>query len=636
MVTSRGDGPPPSSQPAARSARVRARVSLRNDTRLWLISACSLCAILLVLSFPAVSRAGCGGTVTAAPKTHVRGQLAPLAIGDSTMLLSLPGLAAKGYEANAHGCRQFYQAVALLGQLRAGNALPHMVVISLGANCCITPQNITAALQVLGPGRLLVLVTPRQLGGGSGANAALEHQEARDHPGRILLLDWVNYSAGHPGWFQPDGLHLTFPGVHAFTALLAEAVPYAYQPCPPRALGHVRRAVAAPRLELRTSLSHIGYVAVRINGPAGARVQLSQRTAGGLAPVRAITLSAAGTATMPRALIWLCNPRARALVATTLLPALPATAATTVATPPCSKRLVVEIPSHARIGRTIVVRLRDRWTLGGFPLTICVAPPGARRDCARERLHPGRPRRSVVIPVPRPGGWRVTVQTRYRFRHSTLVWVSHRGRRIRLLAAGDSEMQILDTFVAQDLSSHRVDVTSDARISTGLTNSSFFSWPNHARQQAPSLRPDVTVIFMGANDGFPVAGNHGRPVGCCGPSWSAGYANLAAETMRIYLRGTAGRVYWFLLPAPRPANFQAVFNGVNKGIREAARRFPGRVGLIDANAFFTPGNRYRDYMVYHGHGLVIHESDGIHLSTASDVIDASIITRRLLADHIIR
>jgi lysophospholipase L1-like esterase len=348
-----------------------------------------------------------------------------------------------------------------------------------------------------------------------------------------------------------------------------------------------------------------------------------------------VRLSAAGTATVPRALTWLCQPRVRILAAATLPPAVPATAITSVTTPSCSRRLVTEIDPRAHVGHTIVIRLRDRWRTGGLPLTICMIPPGGGRDCTPWQLRPGQSRRVVQIPAPRPGGWQASVQTRYGGAKRAVVWVSHPGGRIRLLAAGDSEMQVLEDFLGQDLGRHGVDVTSDARISTGLTNSSFFSWPNHARQQAPTLRPDVTIIFMGANDGFSVTGADGRPVGCCSAAWSAGYAKLVAEMMRSYLRANAGRVYWFLLPAPRPANFKAVFNGVNLGIREAAARFPGRVGLIDANAFFTPGNRYRDYMVYHGHGFVIHESDGIHLSTASDAIDATMVTHLLLADRII-
>ena len=612
--------------------------------------ASAIVATLILLTFPAIGRADCGGVETARAASHPRGQLPPLTIGDSTMLLSLPGLAARGYDANAHGCREFYQALTLLRQLKAQDALPHMVVVALGANGDVTPADIDAALSVICCNRLLVLVTPRELGGGSGSDAASERELAAKYPGKILLLDWVKYSAAHPGWFQPDGLHLTWPGVYAFTGLLTRALPYAYTPCPPVTSTHGRRGSArvtehrsesssartasvAP-LALRASLARLGHVGATITGPPGGRVQLSQQLAGKTTPIEVVRLSSAGTVTVPSALTWLCEPRIRTLVGATLPPAVPAIAMTTVTTPSCARRLVTEIDPRARVGHAIVIGLRDRWGIGGLPLTICITPPGGSRDCTAWQLRQGQKRRVVQIPAQRPGGWQASVQTRYSGPKQRVVWVSHPGG-IRLLAAGDSEMQILDDLLGQDLGRYGVDVTSDARISTGLTNSSFFNWPNHARQQAPTLRPDVTIIFIGANDGFSVAGQDGHPVSCCGAGWSAGYANLVAEMMRSYLRVNAGRVYWFLLPAPRPANFRAVFNGVNLGIREAAARFPGRVGLIDANAFFTPGNRYRDYMVYHGHGFVIHEPDGIHLSTAADAIDATMVTHRLLADRII-
>ena len=615
--------------------------------------ATALAAIFVALVIPAVSRADCGGIETAQPPSHPRGQLPPLAVGDSTMLLSLPGLSARGYAVNAHGCRQFSEALALLGQLKAQGRLPHMVVIALGANGYVTHDDIGVALGLMCCTRELVLVTPRQLGGAPGENAVIEHDEARKHRGRILLLDWVKYSAAHPNWFQPDGLHLTWPGVAAFNRLLATALPYAYprrrprrrKPKYARAVARSRGAEpgsdetarrAGPPLALGATLANVGYVGATITGTAGTSVQLSEQLAGATTPISVVQVPPLGTATVPHALTWRCDRRVRSLVAATLPPAAPATATTAVTTPSCSKRLVVQIKRRAQVGRTIAIRLRDRWGIGGLPLTICITPPGGRSNCARWQLRPGQRRRVVQVWAPRPGGWQTTVQTGYGIKKRALVWASHRGVRLRLLAAGDSEMQILDGFLGQDLARYGVDVTSDARISTGLTNSFFFSWPNHAAQQAPTLRPDVTVFFIGANDGFSVAGKRGRPVGCCGAAWSAGYANLVAEMMRIYLRRNAGRVYWFLLPAPRPANFQAVFNAVNAGIRDAANRFPGRASVIDANAFFTPGNRYRDYMVYHGRGFVIHESDGIHLSTASDAIDATLVTHRLLADRLIR
>jgi hypothetical protein len=194
---------------------------------------------------------------------------------------------------------------------------------------------------------------------------------------------------------------------------------------------------------------------------------------------------------------------------------------------------------------------------------------------------------------------------------------------------------LLDDFIGQDLAPFGVSTSKDARISTGLTNSFFFNWPNHARGQAASLKPDVTVIFMGANDGFSVTGPHGRTVGCCSPDWSYGYANLVTGMINTYLQGTRGRVYWVVLPEPRPGNFQSLFHAVNAGIRQAVSRFPGRAALLDANALLTP-NGYRDFMTYGGHGFVIHESDGIHVSVASDQVLASVFRRQLQRDRVIR
>ena len=81
---------------------------------------------------PAAS-AGCGGVATIAPTHHRAGVRPPLAIGDSTMLLALDDLAAAGYGANAHGCREYGEALALLRARKASGTLPHMVVIALGS-----------------------------------------------------------------------------------------------------------------------------------------------------------------------------------------------------------------------------------------------------------------------------------------------------------------------------------------------------------------------------------------------------------------------------------------------------------------------------------------------------------------------
>ena len=90
--------------------------------------------------------------------------------------------------------------------------------------------------------------------------------------GQILLLDWVRDSAGHANWFQPDGLHLTYPGVYAFTALIDQAYPYAYVPCPEVQVRHVAGQARAGRLAItiRPSATVGGSLRVDLRDRSGA------------------------------------------------------------------------------------------------------------------------------------------------------------------------------------------------------------------------------------------------------------------------------------------------------------------------------------------------------------------------------
>jgi hypothetical protein len=193
----------------------------------------SLLLLLLLLGTLAaapVAQADCGGVQIARPPKQHRTYLAPLAIGDSTMIFALPKLAAEGFTANARGCRQFPEAIALLIALRHAHSLPHLVVIALGANGSVTDADVRETLAVLGHRRQLVLVTPREAGGGSGSDAATVRAEAHRRPAQVHALDWVAYSAGHPSWFQPDRLHLTFAGAAAFARLLGQVLALAPPP----------------------------------------------------------------------------------------------------------------------------------------------------------------------------------------------------------------------------------------------------------------------------------------------------------------------------------------------------------------------------------------------------------------------
>ena len=166
-------------------------------------------AAAAALALAGTASAACGGVEQVKPRKDVNLGRAPIAIGDSSMLLALPELAREGYRANARGCRQWAEGMGVLRQQRK---LPRLVVMALGADGVVTRSDIHDALGLLGKKRTLGLVTPIELGGHAGRDADIVKSEAKRHPNRITLLNWVDYSRGHPGWFQPDGLHLTLDG----------------------------------------------------------------------------------------------------------------------------------------------------------------------------------------------------------------------------------------------------------------------------------------------------------------------------------------------------------------------------------------------------------------------------------------
>lgn len=186
---------------------------------------------------PEPAGASCGGVRTAYPPKRERQYAPPLAIGDSVMLGAVPQLARAGLEVNTRGCRQMSEGLRLL-RARRRSFLPSRVVLALGANWSVRFGQIRAALRIVGPRRLLVLVTPRETGGGESGDAWAMRRAARRFPRRVRLLDWARRSRGRGGWFAGDGLHLSFAGARAYARLLGRAT----RMRPPRASRARRRA----------------------------------------------------------------------------------------------------------------------------------------------------------------------------------------------------------------------------------------------------------------------------------------------------------------------------------------------------------------------------------------------------------
>ena len=178
-------------------------------------AAVALAAPVMASAAPAAA-AGCGGVQHHGPVGKDRPGPAPLAVGDSVMLGALPQLRRAGFEVNVRGCRQMGEGLELLASRR--RSLPGVVVVALGYNWTISVEEIRRALIILGPRRVLGMVTPR--GEYASARAAI-HAAGRRWPARVKVLRWAARSTGKP-WTW-DGLHLTPDGARGFARLLSRA-----------------------------------------------------------------------------------------------------------------------------------------------------------------------------------------------------------------------------------------------------------------------------------------------------------------------------------------------------------------------------------------------------------------------------
>jgi hypothetical protein len=201
-----------------------------------------------------------------------------------------------------------------------------------------------------------------------------------------------------------------------------------------------------------------------------------------------------------------------------------------------------------------------------------------------------------------------------------------------LLVTGDSLAQPLDVELARRLAGNGVRTIRDAHLGTGISKTDLVDWGQLSALQVRERRPDAVVMFLGANEGFPLPAPGGRQLQCCGPAWAAQYATRARRMMETYRRRGAARVYWLTLPLPRDAARQQIARAVNAAILVAAQPFRAQVRVLDMTNLFTPGGRYRAAMPISGRNTIVRRPDGIHLNDAGARLAADAVIARLRGD----
>jgi len=201
-----------------------------------------------------------------------------------------------------------------------------------------------------------------------------------------------------------------------------------------------------------------------------------------------------------------------------------------------------------------------------------------------------------------------------------------------LLVTGDSMSQPLDANLAQHLDPKGVHVVQDPHIGTGISQTDLLDWGKEAAAQVRQNHPGAVVMFIGANDGFPMAGPGGAQVSCCTAEWAAIYAQRARSMMDTYRQSGVARVYWLTLPAPRDPARQKISRVVDAAVTVAAQPWADQIRMLDMVPVFTPGFTYRDAMTVGGQATIVRQADGIHLNDAGSQLAGGIVEAAIAKD----
>jgi lysophospholipase L1-like esterase len=309
------------------------------------------------------------------------------------------------------------------------------------------------------------------------------------------------------------------------------------------------------------------------------------------------------------------------------------------------------------------LRSRDAIVVVAVALVLLVVFKGASIRESGEELQPGV-ERSVVLAVGRPAGWVADQLPFAEVGDKAFGWISPDDERDdaggfarangparegavppvspesfdraaldgkgekppplkKLLVTGDSLAQPLDVELARRLAADGVRVERDPHIGTGVSKSDFVDWGKLSSRQTRERRPDAVVVFIGANEGFPLPAGRKGEVDCCGGDWAAAYAFRVRRMMNTYRRRGAARVYYLRLPLPRDKGRQQM----------AAVPYAAHVRVLDMTQTFTPGGRYRDTMTVNGGKRIVRRPDGIHLSDVGAGVAAQAVLRAIRRDY---
>jgi hypothetical protein len=159
---------------------------------------------------------------------------------------------------------------------------------------------------------------------------------------------------------------------------------------------------------------------------------------------------------------------------------------------------------------------------------------------------------------------------------------------------------------------------------TGLANLSYYDWPAHLVFLLATYRPQLVVVFLGANDdqGLSVDGAAAAPGTA---AWTAAYGQRVDEVVREAI-DTGARVVWVGMPPMANPDLNAAMDVEDTVYQHETDAFPGTLYMASTAVLGGASGQYQTSGTdASGHQVVLRTPDGVHLTPAGAAVLAAAV-----------
>jgi hypothetical protein len=194
---------------------------------------------------------------------------------------------------------------------------------------------------------------------------------------------------------------------------------------------------------------------------------------------------------------------------------------------------------------------------------------------------------------------------------------------LRVVEIGDS-LGIDLGYAMEAWPSSAVHLTMAARGATGLSNTGYYDWQRALGHLLASTRPQVVVVFLGAND---LQSIFAGPTVLYEetPAWDAAYAARVTAILSESVASGA-RVLWIGEPAMQKPFLSAGMALLDGIAQQVIAHYPGEAAYLSSDSVLAPGGTFAfDVSGPTGQLQRVRTPDGVHLMPAgADLLAAAV------------